>query len=212
MSDLKNVVRPFVTGLTGQSGAGKTTVGRVFSQMGFYHIDCDRVARRVVEPDTECFKELSEKFPQFFSHGSFDRKAAAAQLFADRELLCEYNSVILPHIINMVNGEIAAAGRSGERFVLLDAPTLFEAGANALCDCIVACVADTELRLRRIIQRDGITKEQALARFSAQKNESFFRENSDHVIENNGTESELERRAAQVAEIIKSKEKYKDKE
>lgn len=212
MSKPSSALKPFIAGLTGQSGAGKTTVGKIFSQLGFYHVDCDKAARLVVEPQTDCCKELSERFPQFFTDGVFDRKKAAAQLFGDPKLLSEYNSVILPHIINEVNREIAEAGESGERFVLLDAPTLFEAGADSICDCIVACVADTSVRLARITKRDGITDEQALARFSAQKSETFFRENCGYVIENNGTETELKKRAAEVAEIMITKEKNKDKE
>lgn len=193
----------YVVGLTGQSGAGKTTVAKVFADCGFYIIDCDKVARRVTEPGTESALELERKFPRFFENGILNRKLAAKLLFSDRELLDRYNSVIFPFINDTILREIDIAEKNGESIVLLDAPTLFEAGANKLCNIIVSCIADSKTRVRRIMSRDGITEQLALDRLASQHSDEFFKDNSEYIIENNKTLEDTIAAARQTAEKIK---------
>lgn len=193
----------YVTGLTGQSGAGKTTVAKVFAECGFYVIDCDKVARKVTEPGTASARELERQFPDFFENGSLDRRRAAERLFNDSGLLSRYNAAIFPFITEAIVDEITHAEQNGESFLLLDAPTLFEAGVNRLCDVIVGCTADTELRVSRITQRDGISEEHARARIASQHSEGFFRSNCEYIIENNKTIKDTKAAAKRVAERIK---------
>ncbi len=195
----------FIVGLTGQSGAGKTLVSEVFAKAGFEVINCDHTAREVLAPDTECLRELKEKFPQFFDGDNFDRKKAAALLFADRKLLDSYNAAIFPHINALIKQNIEDIRKRGGELILLDAPTLFEAGADKLCDMTIAVVAREDIRLERIIKRDGISKEQAKARFDSQLSEDFFRAHADIVIENNGGRDRLTESAAKAADTVKHK-------
>lgn len=178
--------RIITVGLTGQSGAGKTTVSEIFKNHGFSVINCDTAAREAVLPETECAKELEEKFPQLFIGGKLDRKKAASLLFSDRALLDSYNSVIFPHIITLINSKIKIEEENGARYILLDAPTLFEAGIDKKCDCVVSCIADRSIRINRIMNRDSLTYELAEKRLASQKSEKFFIENSDYIIENSG--------------------------
>ena len=178
--------RIITVGLTGQSGAGKTTVSEVFKNHGFSVINCDTAAREAVLPETECAKELEEKFPQLFTGGKLDRKKAASLLFSNRALLDSYNSVIFPHIITLINSKIKNAEENGASYILLDAPTLFEAGIDKKCDCVVSCIADRSIRINRIMNRDSLTYELAEKRLASQKCEKFFIENSDYIIENSG--------------------------
>lgn len=178
--------RIITVGLTGQSGAGKTTVSEVFKNHGFSVINCDTAAREAVLPETECAKELEEKFPQLFTGGKLDRKKAASLLFSNRALLDSYNSVIFPHIITLINSKIKIEEENGARYILLDAPTLFEAGIDKKCDCVVSCIADRSIRINRIMNRDLLTYELAEKRLASQKSEKFFIENSDYIIENSG--------------------------
>ncbi len=178
--------RIITVGLTGQSGAGKTTVSEVFKNHGFSVINCDTAAREAVLPETECAKELEEKFPQLFTGGKLDRKKAASLLFSNRALLDSYNSVIFPHIITLINSKIKNAEENGASYILLDAPTLFEAGIDKKCDCVVSCIADRSIRINRIMNRDSLTYELAEKRLASQKSEKFFIENSDYIIENSG--------------------------
>ena len=194
-----------IVGLTGQTGAGKTTVSRVFADNGFFVINCDELTRNIVDSDEPANRDIKTLFPDFFTDGRFDRKKAAAALFSDRELLTRYNNAIFPHIDRLIKSVINAGRQDGNKFILLDAPTLFEAGIDRECGVIVGCIADKAKRIERITARDGITEEQAAARISAQHDDVFFRENCDYVIENSGDIKALEAAAKKMICEIKTK-------
>ena len=194
-------MKPYIIGLTGQTGAGKTTVARVMTEVcgaeHLRHIDCDAVTRHILDEDRLAHDDILRRFPGFFTEGIFDRRKAAAALFSDKALLERYDAAIFPHITRQINGlidDIAqdfAGQDDGFHAILLDAPTLFEAGLEDMCGCIVSCIAPAELRVKRITARDGITEEQARARISSQHDDEFFRQRSDHIIVNDGGEQSL---------------------
>lgn len=196
-------------GLTGQTGAGKTLISEEFKKCGFNIINCDILARRVLEPQTECFFKIKELFPQFFKDDTFDRKKAAELLFNDNELLKRYNAAIFPYINALIESEIERLEKNGAEFILLDAPTLFEAGADKLCDVTIAAVADENIRIERIIGRDGISEKAARDRARNQHSEEFFRAKADMVIENNREAGQALESARKAAEEIKTKKKEK---
>ena len=192
-----------VAGLTGQSGAGKTTVSDAFKENGFEIINCDLVAREVTQAGSECCKKLAKIFPDCFDDGfALDRRKLGEIVFSDKAKLQMLNDTIYPFINKLIDKKINAAQ---SRFILLDAPTLFEAGADKLCSVIVSVVADYDIRLERIIKRDGISKELAKKRFASQHTMEFFREHSSFVIENNGTVNETYRKTCEVIKIIKER-------
>ncbi len=201
----KTCPRPHIIGLTGQSGGGKSTVSGVFAGRGFEVIDADKVAREVVVRGSPCLKELSGAFGHeiILPDGLLDRKRLGAIVFSDRERLRQLDGIMYPYIISRITLKIDSLRESGARFILLDAPTLFEAGADGLCEVIVSVTAREEIRLARITERDGITEEMAKKRFSSQLSEEFFTAHSDHVIENNGSREELIQKAAEAADKIK---------
>ena len=128
-----------------------------------------------------------------------DRQAVGNIVFSDRQKLKELEGIIFPYIIKNI---MEKADSHPDRDILLDAPTLFEAGLENICTCTVAVTADREQRLRRIIERDGITAESALKRIDSQRDESFFRERCDHVIDNSTTKEELEMKTKAVIDKI----------
>ena len=175
-----------VVGLTGQSGAGKTLVSRVFEDNGFGVINCDTVARNVTETGSACNKELSKYFPTCFDEKlELDRHALGSIVFSHRDKLDILNRIIFRYIRELIDENIAELSKD-HSFILLDAPTLFEAGADEQCDIIVSVTADSDIRLKRIIMRDGLDEDSVLKRFESQHSEDFFRAHSDYVIENNG--------------------------
>lgn len=191
----------YIIGLTGQSGAGKTRISRIFAENGFYVIDCDIVSRKVTAEGSECCKKLAEHFPDCFSEGFLlDRRKLASQVFSDKEKLKLLNETIFPFISAEIDNEIKSCG-SG--IILLDAPTLFEAGMDSLCDKIISVTADEKVRFERIRKRDNIDDELIRRRFSSQLSQSFFRERSDWVIENNGGEAQLEIETERIIRAIK---------
>ncbi len=92
---------------------------------------------------------------------------------------------------------------AGHRIILLDAPTLFESGADAQCDAVITVVAKDEVRRKRIMARDGLTKEQAEARMDAQLSREFLEQHSDYLLVNDGTPQELEGRVLALAMKLK---------
>ena len=194
----------FIVGLTGQSGAGKTTVSNYFQTNGYTVINCDIVSRKVTEPNSECNKKLAQIFPDCFDENfSLDRKKMAREVFSDENKLKLLNGTIFPFIIEYINNEISELNRRGVRFILLDAPTLFEAEMENICDFVVSVVADYEIRKERIAKRDGVSEQMIEKRFASQKNDEFFRRNSDFIIENNSDETAVLGETINVIERIK---------
>lgn len=195
-----------VIGLTGQTGSGKSTVCSAFMDSGFEIINCDLVARVVTADGSDCCAVLSRLFPECFDDKlHLDRKALGNIVFNDKSQLEALNAAIFPYINSEIDRRIAKAWNAGKKLILLDAPTLFEAGADKLCQLIISCVADRELRLQRIMTRDSIDIKQAQSRIDSQHTEEFFKLHSDIVIENNGSLESLSRAARFAADIINTK-------
>ncbi len=182
------MTKPMVIGLTGPTGAGKTTVSRIVRDGGYPVIDADIVARQVVEPGTPCLEKLTEIFGMGIlnANGALNRTALGAVVFADEQKRALLEGIIYPDIIGEVSRQIVRLGEAGEAAVILDAPTLFESGANSICDAIFVVMAPWEQRLDRIMRRDGLTREKALLRMSAQKKDSFYTDRADFVLYNTG--------------------------
>ncbi len=189
--------KPYVIGLTGQTGAGKTMVSECFRRWGMPVINADLVARQVVEPEQPCLTELVAAFGRDIlkPDGTLDRKRLAGIVFTDAAENARLGSIMYPYITAQIAQTIGQAAQEGLPYILLDAPTLFESGTNTLCDMVVSVVADADVRKGRILQRDSITELQAEQRMQAQHDETYFRTHSDAVLENNGTAEELEQAA-----------------
>ncbi|MDR0197207.1 MAG: threonylcarbamoyl-AMP synthase [Oscillospiraceae bacterium] len=175
-----------IIGLTGMSGAGKTAAARIFAQGGYRVIDCDLIARRVISRPG-CAREIGRAFPELYGlDGVFDRKKAARELFSSPEKLKRYEKIVYPYVIFGVLRAIGVYSEKGERDFLMDAPTLFQSGADDFCRKTAAVVADESVCVNRVVLRDGIERADALRRLGVQPNADFFKEKADYVIENNG--------------------------
>lgn len=191
-----------IVGLTGTTGSGKSTVAAAFSEHGFEIIDCDKMARIAVEKGSPLIPKLTATFGNDIikDDGTLDRKRLASRAFADEMHTRTLNSIMLPYIRKMINERIE---QSAERHILLDAPTLFESGADSICTATVGVIAPPQMRLERIMRRDSITEEEAKRRMSIQHNDSFFKENCTYVINNAEGVAELKKAAFRLAEQLK---------
>lgn len=189
---------PLLVGLTGPSGAGKSTVGREFQKLGWGYLDCDKLTRSPQVYDEACLRELAQAFgDDVVAEGMLNRKLLADRAFATpegRELL---NQITFPRILRRVREEIQA--EADRQIVLLDAPTLFESGLDRMCRRVISVDAPREERAARIIKRDGLSREQAALRLSAQPEGEFYLSRADYVIENS-RESSL---SGQIQEIFR---------
>lgn len=183
-----------IIGLTGPTGSGKTTVRLLMeSWKGIVSVDADAVARQVVDKGHDCLVELAMEFSPVIINidGTLNRKKLASMVFNDAEKLKKLNSITLPYIMEEIKMQIASALAAKARGVILDAPLLFESGADKFCDKIVAVVAPEQVRLKRILRRDELTAEEALARINSQRPESFYTGKADFVLYNSGDMVEL---------------------
>ena len=170
----------FVIGLTGPTGAGKSTVTAVAESLGFKVVDCDRFARIAVEKGSDGLADIVQVFggEMLNPDGTLNRAALAKAAFATPENTELLNKTLLPHIVKLINAEI------NQPRVLLDAPTLFESGADSLCDEIVVVLCDKKTRKKRIMERDGIDESAAALRIKAGKPDEFYVEKSHNIVYN----------------------------
>lgn len=194
-----------VVGLTGQTGAGKSTVSKVFSENGFAVINADLISRQVVEKGSPCLGELVEIFGEGILNPdkTLARKTLGNIVFSDKTKLEMLNTTIYPYITSEILKEIKQYSDSGKKLVLLDAPTLFESHADDFCEIIISVLADEKLREERIINRDGLTKKQANDRMNSQLDAEYFASRSDYVIENNDTLEAVNSISKEVSDKIK---------
>ncbi len=201
MNNLEGVI---VVGLTGQTGAGKSTVSEVFGSCGFGIIDADIISREVVRKGSSCLGEIKDCFPAHVINpdGTLNRRELGKIIFADQKKKELLNSIMYPYIVGRILQEIHKFADSGQKMILLDAPTLFESRADDFCELIISVVAKEPLRLYRIMKRDGLTQEQAQQRIDSQLPEEFFIRNSDFIIKNNKDRNNLYAVSREVAEKV----------
>ncbi|MBQ8595984.1 MAG: dephospho-CoA kinase [Oscillospiraceae bacterium] len=184
-----------IIGLTGQTGAGKSSVREILQKKGAAVIDADTVAHDITDNNVNCIYDIVNRFSCLVLNekGKINRKALGKRVFSDKKELLALNKIIFPYILEAIEHEVLGYIAKGAENIVIDGATVIESGCGKMCDVLVSVVAEEETRLTRIIKRDGITKADAERRVSAQKPEEFYTENSDFVIRNDSTPAELER-------------------
>ena len=190
---MKNIV----LGLTGQTGAGKSTLCRYLQQKGCTVIDADQVARNVVEKGSACIADIVLEFGVEYltMDGNLNRRKLGESVFTDKAKLKKLNDIMFPYIINNIKEKIAEAKEASEGIIILDAPTLFESGCDKFCDKVISVIASQDVRCHRIIERDGLSEEEAMHRITAQHSDSFYTERSWMVLQNNSDVDDLKQQA-----------------
>ena len=152
-----------VVGLTGPTGAGKSTWAKAFASYGCIVIDCDALSRRAVE-EPEVLAALQEAFGgDIVKDGALNRRLLAQRAFAGPEQAARLNAITHPAIRAMLYKALSDAKAQHPPMIFVDAPLLFEGGIDGLCDCTAAVLAPENVRLERICLRDGITEAEARA-------------------------------------------------
>ncbi len=192
-----------IIGLTGPSGAGKSTVSAMFSKRGAYVIDADCVARRVVEKGMPALLEITQEFGTgvLLQNGELNRKALAKIVFSSPEDLHKLNEITHKYIIAEIKREME---ESSHAVFVIDAAALFESGLDSICDCTVSVTAEREVRIARIMARDGLTVQEATARIGAQQPDDFYISRSDYHLENNEEPDALLARVNQILKEVSS--------
>ena len=183
-------------GLCGPSGSGKTLVGKLFSMEGFLHVDCDKLVHERVYARADVQKAIADAFPE----AGLDRKKLGSIVFGSPEKLALLNGLLRAPIMEEIRAFLA---EEKAEYALLDAPTLFEAGADKECIAVIGMIAPVNTCIERIVSRDGVTREQARLRLSRQKDEAFLRKHCDHILVNDGNIVKLTKEALKLAQALK---------
>jgi len=194
-----------VIGITGPTGAGKTTVLNVLSDMGGVILDCDAVYHELTASCRPMQEEMKARFGAdiYGADGQLRRKTLGARVFEDAQALEDLNGITHRFVRRAVEDAVLQAEQNGVCAVAIDAIALLESGLGSLCDTTVAVTADDELRIHRIMRRDSISEEYARKRVGAQKPSRWFEEQCDHVLRNDGDDpADLEKRAQELFETI----------
>ncbi len=173
-----------VAGITGSSGSGKSLCSKLFEKEGYKIIDCDKIAHDVVRIPS-CQEELCRFFGEDIFHNNvYDRKKVAGIVFNNKAKLSKLNEITHKYIIKQIE-EIIADCQKENINVLIDAPLLYEAKLEKICDKTIAVVADKQIKIKRLVERDNISAEMALKRLNNQLDDDYYIKNADYVIYNN---------------------------
>lgn len=193
-----------IIGITGPTGAGKTTALRAVTDLGGCVIDCDQVYHQLLEESAPMRNELTERFGSGIldSEQRLERKKLGALVFQDKALLTDLNTITHRYVRQRVEELLRTAQAEGRPLAAVDAIALIESGLGTLCDAVVGILAPPEVRVRRIMARDGISEDYARMRVKAQQSDAFFQQNCTAILENTGEEAGLTRQAKALFEKI----------
>lgn len=172
-----------IIGITGGTGCGKTTLLDMIRDMGGLILDCDAIYHELLRTDPSLLAAIEARFPGTVENGELQRKTLGSIVFSNPEALLDLNRIT--H--SAVKQEVLRRLESKPALAAIDAIGLFEGDLAELCHVTVAVTAPVELRVRRLMARDGITEEYARNRIAAQHEAAWFTDRCDYVLENDGT-------------------------
>ena len=192
-------------GITGPTGAGKTTALQALAELDAHIIDADAVYHALLESSATLRAELTARFgPSILDgEGRVNRKALGGVVFGDPAALAELNAITHRYVNDEVDRRLDQARGEGRPAAAVDAIALLDSDLRDKCHCTVAVTAPDEVRVRRIMARDGIGEEYARLRLAAQKPVEYFEHNSDYTLRNDGEDpAEFYRRARALFEPL----------
>ena len=192
-------------GLTGGIGTGKSTVSKILSTESFKIIDADLIAREVLEKNPRILDIIRTQFGSgFFDwRGEFRRKEFGNHIFRFPKQRIKYEGIIIPYIKEEIENQFKRYEKKGEKIVVLDAPTLIENNLHLEMDYVILVVADNSVQIKRIIERDKLTKSDAVSRINSQMPVEQKKEFANIIIDNNGDLIETQKQVYDLIDFIK---------
>ncbi|MFI3142387.1 MAG: dephospho-CoA kinase [Clostridia bacterium] len=192
-----------ILGLTGKTGAGKSTITKILSENDCFVIDADIVAREILCDSDEVLKKLSETFGNEIldQNGELIRSELAKRAFETQTQTDKLNAITHPAIVQNIKLKLDKALQLGYAACVIDAAVLLECELKDICDFIIVVHSPELVRLERIMLRDKISKDQALLRINAQKSDEYYMENAD-ILVNNFEPHKLDEQIKKILKVI----------
>lgn len=174
-----------IIGLTGGSGAGKTTAALILKELGCFIIDCDEISHSVTKPDGSAYKEVVSFFGEDIlnSDRTINRRILGEKVFSDAASLKKLEEITHFYIKREVFGKVWRKKAENRQSVVIDAPLLYETGLDRLCDEVWLIYADEKTRLERLIKRDGLGSEALKARLKNQTDVGELLKRADFALD-----------------------------
>lgn len=191
-----------VIGITGGIASGKSTISNIIRSLGFVVVDADIAAREVVMPGEPAYQKIIETFGEeiLLENKEINRAKLGSIIFHNEEKRLILNSIVHPAVRQKMLADKDAAIERGEKTVFMDIPLLFESKLTYMVDRTILVYVDENTQLKRLIERNQLSKEEALARIQSQMPLSEKKALADAVIDNNGT---IDQSKEQLLEILR---------
>lgn len=192
--------------MTGNIGAGKSTVAEMLREAGIPVLDADRISREVTAPGGRAYDAVVRAFgPEIVREdGTIDRKRLGEIVFADPGLRARLESVTHPAILDAMKEALAELARQGHKTAVVEATLIHESGRKGLFEAVISVTCDRETAIARLSARDGMTRGQAEARLRAQMDADRKAGASDSVVDNSGNLEETRRQVDRIVRIIRT--------
>jgi dephospho-CoA kinase len=210
---IKNVTggKPLIIGLTGGIATGKSTASQILSEQGVPVIDADVIAREVVLPGKEAYNKIVAYFGAdiLLSDRTLNRARLGEIIFNNSEKRFKLNEIVHPAVRSEMKKQAEQHLSAGHSLVIMDIPLLFESKLTHMVDKTWLVYTHPDLQLKRLMERDGYTKEQAFSRIKSQMPIDDKKKLADVVIENNDTKTQLKEKLLNLLREVKKTDSIK---
>ena len=192
---MKKTKSIFVLGVTGGIGSGKTTVCEVFERLGVPVLFADNISKEISTLDPFLKKKIITLLGNeaYTADGLLNRRFIASKIFSNKKIQKNLEAILHPEVENEIEHRLAKLQRAGCRLAIVEAALLYEAGLDNTMNAVLVVDADESVRVQRVQQRDGVTKEAVRARINAQERGTAKMKKADYVFRNNGSPEDLAR-------------------
>jgi dephospho-CoA kinase len=205
MKKITKYKNPKVVGVTGGIGSGQSSVCQILSKLGCKVIDVDKKAKQIISKDRSLQKELIKTFGNeiFYKDGQLNRRLLASIAFQDEEKTQKLNRLVHPRMVSEVIEEMENA-RFSQKYplIVIDAALVYEISIEQMFDSIIVVYTSLKNRIDRVMKRDGLTKDEILARVRRQIPLEEKKKWAEYVVDNDGSLEDLEKQTRKIFEEI----------